>query len=106
MTNKQSFRALLAPYILPELTIEFLLSEQGLVANEEYNKDNDQEALYYAVIEGLNQVKPLTKEKDPGSENDYDPDKIDELIKRYWRKLGRDVEELEDIYFIDRTDEF
>lgn len=105
MTNKQSFRALLAPYILPELTIEFLLSEQGLVANDDYDQD-DRDALYYAVIEGLNQVKTLTKEKDPGSENNYDVDKIDDRIKHYWRKLGRDIDELEDIYFIDRTDEF
>lgn len=106
MTNKQAFRALMAPYILPELTIEFLLTQQGLEAKEAYDQETDQTALYNAVIDGLYQVKTLTKEKDPGSENTYDVDKIDDLIKRYKRKLGMSEEEIEEIYFIDRTDEF
>ena len=96
----------MAPYILPELTIEFLLTQQGLVANEAYDQETDQTALYNAVIDGLYQVKTLTKEKDPGSENTYDVDKIDDLIKRYKRKLGMSEEEIEEIYFIDRTDEY
>lgn len=106
MTNKQAFRALMAPYILPELTIEFLLTQQGLVANEEYNKDTNQTALYNAVIDGLYQVKTLTKEKDPGSENTYDVNKINDLINRYRRKIGLEDLEEEEVYFIDRTDEF
>lgn len=106
MTNKQAFRALMAPYILPELTIEFLLTQQELEAKEAYDQETDQTALYNAVIDGLYQVKTLTKEKDPGSENTYDVDKIDDLIKRYKRKLGMSEEEIEEIYFIDRTDEY
>lgn len=106
MTNKQAFRALMAPYILPELTIEFLLTQQGLVANEVYNKDTNQTALYNAVIDGLYQVKTLTKEKDPGSENTYDVSKINDLINRYRRKIGLEDLEEEEVYFIDRTDEF
>lgn len=106
MTNKQAFRALMAPYILPELTIEFLLTQQGLEAKEEYDQKTGQTALYNAVIDGLYQVKTLNKEKDPGSENTYDVDKVDELIKRYKMKLGMSEEEIEDVYFIDRTDEF
>lgn len=106
MTNKQAFRALMAPYILPELTIEFLLTQQGLEAKEEYEQETDQTALYNAVIDGLYQVKTLTKEKDPGSENTYDVSKINDLINRYRRKIGLEDLEEEEIYFIDRTDEF
>jgi hypothetical protein len=105
MTIKRAFRAILAPYILPELTSEFLLTQQGLDANEEYNNDFEKQ-LYSAAVEALYQVKTLEKEKDAGSENNYDTDKIDELILRYKRKAGFPEEELEEIYFIDRTDEY
>lgn len=104
MTNKQAFRALLAPYILPDLTIEFLLDEQELVAKSAYDKDSDKESLYKAVIEGLQQVKSLVKEKDPGTENTYNTDKIDERIRHYKNELG--LENEDEIYFIDRTDEY
>lgn len=104
MTNKQAFRALLAPYILPELTIELLLNEQELEVGDGYDKDTDKEALYKAVIEGLYQAKSLVKEKDPGSENTYDTDKIDERIRHYKNELG--LEDEDEIYFIDRTDEY
>lgn len=105
MTNRKAFRALIAPYTLPELTIEFLLTQQGLVANEEYLQSNDT-SLYSAVIDGLHQVKTLTKEKDPASENTYDVSKVNELINRYRRKIGLEELEEDDIFFIDRTDEF
>ena len=105
MTNRKAFRALIAPYTLPELTIEFLLTQQGLVANEEYNKSFEI-ALYNAVIDGLNQVKSLKSEKDPASENTYDVSKVNELINRYRRKIGLEELEEDDIFFIDRTDEF
>lgn len=105
MTNRKAFRALIAPYTLPELTIEFLLTQQGLVANEEYNKSCET-ALYNAVIDGLNQVKSLKSEKDPASENTYDVSKVNELINRYRRKIGLEELEEEDVFFIDRTDEF
>lgn len=105
MTNRKAFRALIAPYTLPELTIEFLLTQQGLVANEEYLQSNET-ALYSAVIDGLHQVKTLTKEKDPASENTYDVSKVNELINRYRRKIGLEELEEEDVFFIDRTDEF
>lgn len=105
MTNRKAFRALIAPYTLPELTIEFLLTQQGLVANEEYNKSFET-ALYNAVIDGLNQVKSLKSEKDPASENTYDVSKVNELINRYRRKIGLEELEEDDVFFIDRTDEF
>lgn len=105
MTNRKAFRALIAPYTLPELTIEFLLTQQGLVANEEYLQSNET-SLYSAVIDGLHQVKTLTKEKDPASENTYDVSKVNELINRYRRKIGLEELEEEDVFFIDRTDEF
>lgn len=104
MTIKQAFRALLAPYILPEITIEFLLFEQGLDSNDECDTEEEKESVYKAVIEGLYKVKTLKKEEDPGSANTYDTDKIDELIRHYRRKLG--LEDEDEVYFIDRTDEY
>lgn len=105
MTNRKAFRALIAPYTLPELTIEFLLTQQGLVANEEYD-DFSESALYSAVIEGLYQVKSLKSEKDPASENTYDVSRVNELINRYRRKIGLEELEEDDVFFVDRTDEF
>lgn len=105
MTNKRALRAILAPYILPELTLEFLLTQQGLDANQDYSKDYEQK-LYSAAVDALYQVKSLATEKDAGSENHYDTDKIDEIILKYKRKAGLSEEELEEVTFIDRTDEF
>lgn len=105
MTNKRALRAILAPYILPELTLEFLLTQQGLDANEGYDSSKEK-GLYAAAVDALYQVRTTTKEKDAGSENNYDPSKIDELILKYKRKAGFPEEEIEEVFFIDRTDEF
>ena len=105
MTNKRALRAILVPYTLPELTLEFLLTQQGLNADEEYDSSLEQ-SLYAAAVDALYQVRPTTKEKDAGSENNYDPSKVDELILKYKRKAGFPEEDLEEVYFVDRTDEF
>lgn len=105
MTIKRALRAILAPYILPDLTLEFLLEQQGLNANDEYDNDLQQQ-LYASAVEALYQVKSLNTEKDAGSENRYDTDKIDEIILRYKRKAGVPEEDLEEVYFIDCTDEY
>ncbi len=105
LTFKQAFRAAIAPYLLPDMTIELLLTQQGLDVGDEYETSEDNN-FYQAVINGLYQLKTLKKEKDPASENEYDVDKIDDLIKRYSRYLDDDAEENTDNYFIDRTDEW
>lgn len=106
MTNKRAFRAAIDPYTLSDLTIEFLLSEQGLDVNAEYVKS---EAFYRAVVKGLNQVKMLTKQKDGGSEHTFHVDKVSSVIHQYSSDWGFEEElvpEEEEIFFIDRTDEF
>lgn len=70
------------PYELPEETLEFLLVEQDLVSSGTYSKANH-EALIKAVISALYQLITLVKEKDNGSEMQYDTDQILALIKRY-----------------------
>ncbi len=105
LTFKQAFRAAIAPYLLPDMTIELLLAQQGLDVGDEYETTEDPN-FYQAVINGLYQLKTLKKEKDPASENEYDVDKIDDLIKRYSRYLDDDAEENTDNYFVDRTDEW
>jgi hypothetical protein len=106
MTNKRAFRAAIDPYSLSDLTIEFLLAEQGLDANEEYEKC---EEFYRAVVKALNQVKMLTKQKDGGSENTFHVDKVSSVMHQYSSEWGFEdelVPEEEEIYFIDRTDEY
>lgn len=105
LSFKQAFRAAIAPYLLPDMTIELLLTQQGLDVGDEYDTAEDSK-FYQAVINGLYQLKTLKKEKDPASENEYDVDKIDDLIKRYSRYLDDDSAEVADAYFIDRTDEW
>lgn len=75
------------PYELPDETLEFLLDEQDLQASEEYNKDTDRELLMKAVIAALYQLISLSKEKDNGSEVQYNPDAIMQLIRRYEDEL-------------------
>lgn len=79
--------AKLYPYSLPDETLEFLLDEQGLGASEEYKKDEHRTSLIKAVISALYQLKPMKKEKDNGSEVDYDPAAISALISEYEREL-------------------
>lgn len=75
------------PYELPDETLEFLLDEQDLQASEEYDKDSDRELLMKAVIAALYQLVSLSKEKDNGSEVQYNPDAIMQLIRRYEDEL-------------------
>lgn len=103
LSYKQAYRAAIAPYLLPDATIELLLVQQGLDVADEYD-NNDNEAFYNAIINGLYQLKTLKKEKDPASENEYDVEKLDELIRHYRKLL--DPEEDTDYMFIDRTDEW
>ncbi len=103
LSYKQAFRAAIAPYLLPDATIELLLTQQGFDGADEYDKDSN-EAFYNAIINGLYQLKTLKKEKDPASENEYDVEKLDELIRHYKSLLA--PEEDTDEMFIDRTDEW
>lgn len=81
-TNLEAIKAKMFPYELPEDTLEFLLDEQELEPSEAYSRDNH-DALIKAVISALYQLITLVKEKDNGSEMQYDPDQILALIKRY-----------------------
>lgn len=82
MTNLDAIKAKMFPYELPEDTLEFLLDEQELTASDAYSRDNHV-SLMRAVIAALYQLITLVKEKDNGSEMQYDPDQILALIKRY-----------------------
>jgi len=102
MTFQKAFRAAIAPYLLPDQTIELLLAQQGLDVSDEYDTAENT-SFYKSVIEGLYQLKTLKKEKDPASENEYDVEKLDDLIRHYKEKIG-DTED--DYMFINRTDEW
>lgn len=104
ITIEEALVAAMSPYALPPKTIKFLLIQQGLSGSEYYDNSIERE-LYSAVIEGLVKVKSLKKEQDPGSENDYDTDKIDEMIDYYRRKYDLE-EEVPESQFINLTDEF
>lgn len=82
MTNLEAIKAKMFPYELPEDTLEFLLDEQELTASDAYSRDNHP-SLMKAVVAALYQLITLVKEKDNGSEMQYDPDQILALIKRY-----------------------
>lgn len=75
------------PYELPDETLEFLLDEQDLQASEVYDKDEHRGALMTAVIAALYQVLTLSREKDNGSEVQYNADSIAKLIRRYENEL-------------------
>lgn len=87
MKTLDAIRAKMFPYELPDETLEFLLDEQDLQASEEYDKDTDRELLIKAVIAALYQLISLSKEKDNGSEVQYNPDAIMQLIRRYENEL-------------------
>jgi hypothetical protein len=87
MKTLDAIRAKMFPYELPDETLEFLLDEQDLQASEEYDKDTDRELLMKAVIAALYQLISLSKEKDNGSEVQYNPDAIMQLIRRYEDEL-------------------
>jgi len=104
MTIRQALAAAMSPYALPKQTVELLLIEQGLDGDAEYTKDIDKKQFYTAVVDGLYKVITLEKEKDPGTENAYDTDKVGELIKYYQKKY--DIEDPTDYEFINRTEEW
>jgi hypothetical protein len=83
MLLKDAIEAKLYPYELPTETIEFLLAEQGLNGSDEYNNGAHKMLVTKAVVNGLYQLVTLTKEKDNGSELQYDKDAIWALIRFY-----------------------
>lgn len=87
MKNIDAIRAKMFPYELPEETLEFLLDEQGLNASDEYDKETDRISLMRAVISALYQLITLSREKDNGSEVQYNADAINTLIRRYENEL-------------------
>lgn len=104
MTIRQALASAMAPYALPKQTVELLLIEQGLDGNAEYTAGIDKKQFYTAVVDGLYKVITLTKEKDPGTENTYDTDKVKELINYYQKKY--DIDDPLDYEFINRTEEW
>ncbi len=106
MTNLQAFKAALRPYSLPKDSIELILTQYGFDTSDDYEAGNEK-MFYTAVIDGLTMLLSLKKEKDAGSENEYDTDKIAGRISTLRRRWGIDDQEEEDeIMFIDRTDEW
>ena len=87
MTNLDAIKAKMFPYELPEDTLEFLLDEQGLTPSEAYNKEENKTDLIKAVISALWQCISLSKEKDNGSEIQYDVDALKDLIARYSKDI-------------------
>lgn len=82
-TNLEAIKAKMFPYELPEDTLEFLLEEQDLEPSVAYSKTDNRAQLIRAVINALYQLISLVREKDNGSEMQYDPDAILAMIKRY-----------------------
>lgn len=87
MTLLGALQAKLFPYELPETTLELLLSEQELEPSGEYAPTKHKELLTKVVINALYQLVTLVKEKDNGSELQYDVDSIWLLIRRYENEL-------------------
>ena len=94
----------MSPYALPKQTVELLLIEQELNGDANYTADIDRKVFYTAVVNGLYRVITLTKEKDPGTENAYDTDKVLALIKKYCNEYK--IEDPMDYEFINRTEEW
>ena len=92
MTNLDAIKAKMFPYELPDETVGFLLLEQGLNGSDSYNHENNHKSLIKAVIAALYQLISLVKEKDNGSEMQYDTDAILALIKHYKDELDEKPE--------------
>lgn len=90
MTNLEAIKAKMFPYELPEDTLEFLLDEQELTPSAAYSRADNHTSLLRAVIAALYQLITLAKEKDNGSEMQYDTDNLLALIKRYEQELPDD----------------
>ncbi len=110
MNYKQAFKAALRPYSLPNDSIELILTQNGFEKEVEFGEDYQtgrEQEFYAAVIDGLSMLISLEKEKDAGSENDYDTDKIAQRITTLRRRWGIPDPEAEDeVMFIDRTEEW
>lgn len=105
MNYKQAYKAALRPYILPNDSIELILLQHGFDATDDYEVGNEKQ-FYSAVIEGLNMLVSLVKEKDAGSENQYDTDKLENRIITLRRKWDIEDPAEAEVMFIDRTDEW
>lgn len=81
-TNLDVVKAKMFPYELEEDTLEILLEDEGLEPSSAYSA-NDKRPVIKAVINALYQLIVLVKEKDNGSEMQYDTDKILDLIHHY-----------------------
>lgn len=105
MTIRQAMAAAMSPYALPKATVELLLIDEGFDGDQPYYPQNiDKKAFYTAVVHGLFKVITLKKEKDPGTENDYDTDKLKDMIKAYCNEY--EIEDPLDYEFINRSDEW
>jgi hypothetical protein len=76
MTNIDAMKAAMFPYTMPDAPYEFLLAEQGIDPTQEYVAGDNSQAFYKAVIAALYQLVVLIEEKDGGSSQKYDTDKI------------------------------
>lgn len=104
MTYKQAYRAAIRPYILPNDSVELVLLEHGFSLEDEYQVGNEQE-FYSSVIDGLLMLVSLEKEKDAGSENQYDTEQLEKRIRFLRRKWDIEDPEADDTAFINLTNE-
>lgn len=81
-TNLEVVKAKMFPYELEEDTLEILLEDEDLEPSSTYSREN-KEPVIKVVINALYQLITLVKEKDNGSEMQYDTDKIMDLIHHY-----------------------
>ena len=88
MTNLEALRHYIEPYEVSEGKMEILLTEQGLQTAAIYSPGNDRTQMYKAIIAVLQSLITLKKEKDNGSEVDYDTDAIKELLNYYQRQIS------------------
>lgn len=102
MTNRQAYQAEIEPYRLSRNGVELILSKYGFSPESPYVYGDNTDDFYRAVIEGLTKFLTLTKEKDAGSENNYDIKMLQDRINGYQKKL----DEEEKAFFIDRTAEW
>lgn len=91
MTNLEAIKNYIEPYEVSEGKLELLLSEQGLQVSLNYDAVGDKTPMYRAIVAALWSLITLTKEKDNGSELNYDVDAIRDLIKHYQGEIGDPV---------------
>jgi hypothetical protein len=76
MKNIDAMKAAMYPYTLPDAPYESLLAEQGIDPAQEYVAGENPKSFYKAVVAALYQLIVLIEEKDGGSSQKYDTDKI------------------------------